>query len=83
MALAQALYQKGFITYIRTASNTISSEFISNRQNNFFLDKYGQKYFHLPKQAKKSQNNQEAHFVTFILALILLLKCWRKKKKII
>lgn len=60
MALAQSLYQKGFITYIRTTSNTISSEFIS-KVKHFILDKYGKKYFHLPKQTKKSQNNQEAH----------------------
>ena len=60
MALAQSLYQKGFITYIRTTSNTISSEFIS-KVKHFILDKYGQKYFQLPKQTKKSQNNQEAH----------------------
>lgn len=60
MALAQSLYQKGFITYIRTTSNTISSEFIS-KVKHFILDKYGDKYFHLPKQTKKSKNNQEAH----------------------
>ena len=60
MALAQSLYQKGFITYIRTTSNTISSEFIS-KVKTFVCNKYGQKYFHLPKQTKNSLNTQEAH----------------------
>lgn len=75
MALAQSLYQKGFITYIRTTSNTISSEFIS-KVKNFVCDTYGQKYFHLPKQTNKSQNNQEAHecirFTSFDLSIEIL-----------
>lgn len=75
MALAQSLYQKGFITYIRTTSNTISSEFIF-KVKHFILDKYGQKYFHLPKQTKNSQNNQEAHecirFTSFTSSIEML-----------
>lgn len=61
MALAQDLYEKGYITYMRTDSYNISEEFKKEAEA-FILDKYGSEYFEAtPKKTKTSKNAQEAH----------------------
>ena len=59
---AQQLYEKGFITYMRTDSTSLSEEGI-NGARNLILKKYGDEY--LPSTSKrystKVKNAQEAH----------------------
>jgi len=62
MMAAQKLYENGYITYMRTDSVALSSEFINDVRATI-LNKYGEQY--LPKSpinyASKSKNAQEAH----------------------
>lgn len=61
MALAQDLYEKGYITYMRTDSYNISDEFKKDVET-YIVDKYGNEYFEAsPKKTKTSKNAQEAH----------------------
>ena len=59
MSIAQKLYQKGFITYMRTDSCTYSTNFVSESVE-YISTKYGDKYVGNPK-TKKVKNSQEAH----------------------
>ncbi len=62
MALAQALYQAGHITYMRTDSANMSSKAIDQIRSQI-VNKYGEEY--LPEKPNyyktKSKNAQEAH----------------------
>jgi Topoisomerase IA len=62
MSTAQRLYEKGFITYMRTDSTNLSDEGI-NAARNEIKSRFGKDY--LPDQAKiyssKVKNAQEAH----------------------
>ena len=62
MSTAQRLYEKGFITYMRTDSTNLSDEGI-NAARNEIKSRFGKDY--LPNQAKiyssKVKNAQEAH----------------------
>ena len=62
MALAQALFEAGLISYMRTDSTTLSPEAIAAARAHI-ADKFGQSY--LPSQpnlhTSKSANTQEAH----------------------
>ncbi len=62
MRAAQGLYEKGYITYMRTDSTTLS-ETALNAARSYVKDKYGDDY--LPDEArtyaKKVKNAQEAH----------------------
>ena len=62
MRTAQRLYEKGFITYMRTDSTVLSEEAINGARNEI-LSRFGKEY--LPDQAKvyatKVKNAQEAH----------------------
>jgi DNA topoisomerase-1 len=62
MALAQVLYQAGYITYMRTDSVSLSKKAISQIRD-LIKEKYGEKY--LPEKPKyyksKSKLAQEAH----------------------
>lgn len=61
MSLAQSLYQKGYITYIRTTSINISKTFIYKIKN-YIVDKYGKEYFKSRNEIRDNNNNsQEAH----------------------
>lgn len=62
MVVAQKLYEKGFITYMRTDSLNLSEKFLTESRE--YLEKeYGKEY--LPKAPRtyknKSKNAQEAH----------------------
>lgn len=59
MTIAQSLYQKGFITYMRTDSSSYSEKFTSECLD-FISEKYGDNYVGKPR-TKKIKNSQEAH----------------------
>jgi DNA topoisomerase-1 len=62
MRLAQGLYERGFITYMRTDNVTLSSEAVSEVRATITKE-YGQQYLSpTPRQyASKVKNAQEAH----------------------
>lgn len=62
MRIAQGLYERGLITYMRTDSTNLSGEAIAASRGKI-IDKYGQEYLPAsPRQyATKSKNAQEAH----------------------
>lgn len=60
MVLAQKLYEKGFITYMRTDSTNLGSGAIKEISN-FILKKYGKEYLENRVYKTKSKNAQEAH----------------------
>ncbi len=61
MFLAQKLYEKGFITYIRTDSTNLSKKILVEIKN-FVLSSYGKKYLYIKKFYKKENKlSQEAH----------------------
>lgn len=60
MRLAQALYERGLITYMRTDSTNLSSLALGTSKK-FIIDNFGEEYSH-PRQFKtKSKGAQEAH----------------------
>lgn len=61
MQVAQRLYEKGYITYMRTDSYNLSKEAIEEARKKI-LKEFGPKYFNENrKTSKKSANSQEAH----------------------
>ena len=60
MRIAQALYERGLITYMRTDSTNLSSLAI-NTAKTFILDHFGQAYSHPRQYRTKSKGAQEAH----------------------
>ena len=61
MALAQDLYEKGYITYMRTDSYNISDDFKKDASQ-YILETYGDQYYEaVQKKTKTSKNAQEAH----------------------
>ena len=60
MRVAQSLYERGLITYMRTDSTNLSSLAV-NTSREFIRDNYGEQYSH-PRQYKtNSKGAQEAH----------------------
>jgi len=59
MDLAQKLYEKGMITYMRTDSTSLSSNCI-NMAKDLIISQFGEKYFH-PRSANLQKNSQGAH----------------------
>jgi len=60
MRAAQALYQAGHITYMRTDSTRLSDTAITSLAR-FIEEKYGKAYLHITHYKTKSKNAQEAH----------------------
>jgi len=60
MRTAQKLYEKGYITYMRTDSPTLSKKAL-NEISFFVKDQFGDKYFKQRIFKSKSKNAQEAH----------------------
>ncbi len=60
MQIAQKLYEKGHITYMRTDS-TILSEDAKRDINKYVLNTYGENYHHPRNFTSKVKNTQEAH----------------------
>ena len=60
MRIAQKLYEKGHITYMRTDSTTLSGD--AHKQIKAFVEKeFGKKYYKQGVYKTKKQNAQEAH----------------------
>ncbi len=60
MFLAQKLYEKGFITYIRTDSTSLSKDILLEIKN-YILSLYGEKYLSIKEFFKRKKFSQEAH----------------------
>lgn len=62
MTVSQSLYEKGFITYMRTDSTTLSNDAMKMIYS-FISDKFGKDYFidNNNSNKSKSKNAQEAH----------------------
>jgi len=60
MRLAQGLYERGLITYMRTDSTNLSTLAI-NTAKKYILDNYGEDYLHSRQYHTKSKGAQEAH----------------------
>ncbi len=62
MSVAQKLYEKGFITYMRTDSTRLSSQAIDAARENI-VDQYGEDYLfeRVRNYTKKGKSAQEAH----------------------
>ena len=60
MRLAQVLYERGLITYMRTDSTNLSSLAIGTAKN-YILENYGEEYLHSRQFRTKSKGAQEAH----------------------
>jgi len=60
MRVAQALYERGLITYMRTDSTNLSGLAI-NSAKQFIVDNYGPQYHHARQYKTKSKGAQEAH----------------------
>ncbi len=60
MFIAQKLYEKGYITYIRTDSRKLS-DFIISDIKYFVLEKFGKEYLFIKKLYKKQKFSQGAH----------------------
>ena len=60
MRVAQALYERGLITYMRTDSTNLSALAIGAAKQ-YILDTYGPDYLHTRQYHTKSKGAQEAH----------------------
>lgn len=60
MKVAQKLYEKGFITYMRTDSVNLSEEALLDAKN-IIKKEFGINYYNFRKYNNKSKNAQEAH----------------------
>ena len=60
MRVAQALYERGFITYMRTDSTNLSSLALGTAKQ-FILDNFGEEYYHFRQYKTSSKGAQEAH----------------------
>ncbi len=60
MLIAQKLYEKGFITYIRTDSMNLSKNILLEIKN-YILSSYGEKYLSIKEFSKRKKFSQEAH----------------------
>ncbi|MCF0175135.1 MAG: type I DNA topoisomerase [Bacteroidales bacterium] len=60
MDVAQSLYEKGLITYMRTDSTTLSSLALSVAKQ-YIKDTFGEEYYHYHQYKTTSKSAQEAH----------------------
>ena len=60
MRVAQALYERGLITYMRTDSTNLSTLALGTAKK-FILDNFGEAYSHPRQYRTKSKGAQEAH----------------------
>lgn len=60
MGVAQKLYEKGFITYMRTDSTNLGQQALAGISKEI-EKKFGKEYLEFHTYAKKSKNAQEAH----------------------
>jgi DNA topoisomerase-1 len=60
MRVAQVLYERGLITYMRTDSTNLSSLALGTAKK-FIVENYGENYHHFRKYQTRSKGAQEAH----------------------
>ena len=60
MRVAQALYERGLITYMRTDSTNLSSLALGTAKK-FIIDNFGEEYSHTRQYRTKTKGAQEAH----------------------
>jgi DNA topoisomerase-1 len=60
MRVAQTLYEKGLITYMRTDSTNLSSLALGTAKK-YILDNFGEEYSHPRQYSTRSKGAQEAH----------------------
>ena len=60
MRIAQGLYERGLITYMRTDSTNLSSLAI-NTAKRFIFDNFGEEYSHVRQYRTRAKGAQEAH----------------------
>ena len=60
MSIAQSLYEKGLITYMRTDSTMIADDAIKEIKK-YVIDRWGKEYFRKLQYKSKIKNAQEAH----------------------
>ena len=60
MQVAQKLYEKGYITYMRTDSTSLSKDFLTEA-NTYIAKVYGEGYANRTEYKTKNKNAQEAH----------------------
>jgi len=60
MRVAQSLYERGLITYMRTDSTNLSSLALGTAKD-YILSNYGENYYHFRQYHTKSKGAQEAH----------------------
>ncbi len=60
MRVAQALYERGLITYMRTDSTNLSSLALGTAKK-FIIDQFGEEYSHPRQYRTKAKGAQEAH----------------------
>ena len=60
MRVAQALYERGLITYMRTDSTNLSSLAL-NTAKKYIIDNFGEEYSHPRQYRTKAKGAQEAH----------------------
>ena len=60
MRVAQALYERGLITYMRTDSTNLSSLALGSAKK-YIVDTYGEAYHHFRQYHTRSKGAQEAH----------------------
>ena len=60
MRIAQGLYERGLITYMRTDSTNLSSLALASAKQ-YILDIYGEEYLHTRQYHTKTKGAQEAH----------------------
>lgn len=60
MSIAQKLYEKGLITYMRTDSTVLSKAALGMLKN-YIVENYGDKYYQFRTYNKNKKNAQEAH----------------------
>ena len=60
MRVAQALYERGLITYMRTDSTNLSSLALGTAKQ-FILDNFGPEYYHFRQYHTRAKGAQEAH----------------------
>ena len=60
MSVAQKLYEAGFITYMRTDSLTLSTNFLNDCKK-YIVANYGETYYKRTQYNKKVKGSQDAH----------------------
>ena len=60
MRIAQGLYERGLITYMRTDSTNLSSLALGTAKK-FIVDNFGEEYSHMRQYRTKAKGAQEAH----------------------